>query len=765
MKKIISFILVFAFLFACASHSVLALGSDNEIGSQRSNIDKRLEGAFLSDTFTTEGMDIQNLTGDFLSLSVKGSEPTVSFECSLEQGEVKSNKIMIVLENQTKCKSLDIKMKYKLGAEERWATEKLDIETTAGKKNYYLDYDYAAYMTEIKITFSGISQGNIKLYSLLRKYGYKDTSDYIYEENSRVQAVFDSESYNVSVSGTIGHSTVAKYSGAQIELHRIGIDNDASVVLSDQSGLIDTKPISIQFNFSVKVNSLSEVYSQYVLVISSADGERELLTTPIVPGSGKKSDTQREKNDVFKGIASSITVDAIGVNPSLAVVDVQVDLLKNKSGNGDYFLVDRTPYYFDREYISRLDKQIKAYTDTNCKVYLTFQFQIVDNSGIGENFWKDLYACSLYLLQRYNGGEYGDISGIIVGDRVDRFDASSNASINAHLKFYSMYLYIVSEAVCSQKNDVRIFVPVSDVAYSKTEDANGYESEQFLRSLSWIMESMYSTSCEFSVALCGERVPEVFLERAENESYVYYTAERIKDFERMLTAISEEGSVVSRDYIFIWSPSEDLSGGMISATYVYNYLKLLFGSYAESFIVSFDRAERLSDLKHVIKYIDTPNFSSATEHALEVIGIGSWKDLIINFDPSKIDDFRLLERGAEDVSGVNILGSYDIWKFSEQNGAAGWYSLNGSSSLSINLSSEFGRCLVAKLLPHNEVMGEYSSIMYAFDEPKEVSFADYIVYSLGIGSESETNAIFELKFVIGSEKEIIEATKIVKKPF
>ena len=763
MKKTLSFILICILLFLCVPQSVLAADvADNNIYF----IDDAFESMFLSDSFRYDGMEIQNVSNNYLQLSVNDSDSYISFDTFPEIDGLLSNKIRIVLNNQSECKLLNLEIKYEINGIEHVSEEEIEIETRSGEKTYYLDFEYASSITEVKVSFSRVSTGNIMLYSLLREYVYEDENDYIYKENTRVDATFDADTYTVSVVGTIGHGTVTKYSGAQIELHRLNIEDDVSSVLTDASSCIDSKPISIQFYFSVKANSISEVYSQYVLVVKSHTGEKELLTTPIVAGNEEKKASYIEHNDIFKGVSSELTVDVIDVNPSLVIVDVFLDRLENPNGSGHYFSMDQSSYYFDREYMNELDKKIKAYTDTSCELYLRFR---LDSTGendlyktVSSDFWKDIYVYSYYLAQRYNGGEYGGFSGIIVGQEADRFPVSTNSDVQDYLKFYSMFLYIVSESVRGVDRDVRIFVPISDVAYSKTTDTSGYESELFLLSLSEIMSRLYSDPCSFSVALCSGQTPLGVSDQDTDSDTVYYTSEKIKDFERMLTCVAGESSLVSRDYIFVWSPPTDLSGSMLTASYAYNYLKLFFGSYAESFVVDFDRSDKLSDLKHVIKYIDTSSFSDAVGPALDIIGAESWQELIINFNKNSIEKVKLSETTPVDISATNFRGSYDIWKFSELNGIGGWYSLNGCNSVSINVSSDFGRCLVAKIQPHNKISGEYSSIMYAFEEPKDISFADYITYSLGIACENDANAVFEFKFVIGSENEIIEATQVVK---
>ena len=736
-------------------------------------IDDSFEGLFLSESLIYSGMKVQNIDNEYLQLSISKTDSSVAFECESERGGIFSNKIRLVIDAPSSCSVLNVELEYVQNGEKKTVYEELETERRSGKRIYYIDFEYASLMTKISISFPRMTTGKVKLYSLSREYVYEDETEYVYnKENANVSVSFDSSAYTVSVSGTIGHKTVTKYSGGQIELHRLNVEKDVSSIFNDPSSLIDSKPISIQFNFDVKVSDLTEAYSQYVVVISSVDEEKVILTSPCVPSNDEKKMTQASAEDDFKGVSSEVTVDAIDVNPSLVVFDVFLDRLENINGNGYYFSVDNKYYYFDREYINELDNKIKAYTDTNCKIYLRFVFDsTADYNNATSELFEKVYAYSYYLAQRYNGGDYGAFEGIIAGENVDRFSVYVNSDIEAYLKFYSMYLYIISESAHLVNPEMRIFVPISDIADTMGYDTDGYASESFLMSLSKMMEGLYSAPPALSVMLCGERTPlknttkypeDEVMPIDDYASYRYYTTEKISDFEMMLTFVSNRSEVLKGDYAYLWSPKAELSGSMLTAAYAYNYLKLYFESSAESFVVSLNSATKISDLKHVIKYIDTPRFSDAVEASLEMIGAESWIDLIPKFDKTLVEKFRLSEITPIDLSGVNVKGSYDIWKFSELNGIGGWYSLNGCSSMSIKISSDFGRCLVAKIQPYNEISGQYSSIICSFGEEKDISFADYITYTLGIACESDATEVFEVKFVIGSQDEIIESTQILK---
>ena len=567
------------------------------------------------------------------------------------------------------------------------------------------------------------------------------------------------ESYTVSIAGSIGHGTVTKYSGSQIELHRLSVDKDASSVLTDTASLIDSRPISIQFGFDVKVADLGEAYSQYVLVISASDGARVLLAPPSVPSALEQGAHTPEDKDVFKGVHSDISADVVDANPTLAVLDVELDRLENPNKIGYYFSVDGSYYYFDREYISELDNRIRAYTDTNCEVYLRFSF-----GGYAPyvEFIPKLYAYSAYLASRYNGGDNGDFLGIIVGEVADRFSAKSDSDIDSYVKLYSAYLHTVSEATRAVKPLAKIFIPISDTFGTTVDAPDFYAGEQFLVSVCGIFDKLYKSRADISVMLCGDHTPFHVSAAREVTHSGRYVTERIGDFEALLSYIKAENPSFSGYYAYFWTPEENLSGSALSAAYTYNYLQLLFGSSAESFIVSPGDPDKLYDLRHVIKNVDTSKFFDASYPSLDIIGASSWSELIPGFDQSKIEKFRLSERSPIELSSVNVKGSYDIWRFAELNTIGAWYSFNGCNSISINVSSDYGRSLVAKIKPYSEMQGQYSGVMYSYDAPKDVSFADYMTYTLGISCESGATEVFEVKLVIGSESERIESSQIIK---
>lgn len=745
MKRLISAALIFVFLFLCLPLSAFAEGEDTaDVGIYE--IYGALADKLPSDTVYYKGVSIENVGEEYLSLGIKESGAYISFECDFEKSGVLSNTIRMLIDNPTSNGVLKIEIEYIENGEKRIAHEELEIYSNKSSKIYYLDFENAYSMTKITISFPRISTADMKIYSITREYVYEDASEYIYEENNNVKAKYNSDTKTVIIEGNIGHTTVSKYGGAQLELHRLNVDSDSDFALRSASAPIATAPISMQFHFDVKVGSVSEIYSQYVVVVCDAEGEKHLLTTPCIPSDIAIVQQELKGNSSFKGIGSNVVIDVIDANPSLVVCDIRLDKLESKGANGYYALVNDKGYYFDREYVNTLDEQIKAYSDTNCNVYIRISLgELAQESQ--NDLWDKAYAFVRYITNRYNGTDHGSFDGIIVeGTPADEFSPDSRRSVNEYVRFYSIYINVIDQAARLSSPDVKIFLPISDSSNA------GYRSESLLLSMSSVMDKIYSSVPSLSIALCGNN-------GAHGDEY---GPDNIKSFELMLGCVAEKSELINGRYTYLWSVPDSLSGSALTAAYAYNYIRLFFESSAESFVVLFDEGNDLLDLKHIIKYIDTPRFDEVSSAALQMIGADSWSDIAPSFDKSKLEKIKLFERDPIDLAAVNVKGSYDLWKFAEENGVGGWYAINGANSVSLNVSTQFGRCLVAKMYPHDEIEGECSGIIYSYEEPKDATFVDYITYTFGISCESTAIESFEVKLIVGSSKEIIETTKIVK---
>lgn len=768
MKRASCFVLIFILLFLSSPINVFALpdGEEHTYG-----IDSGYAGLFLSDSAIYSGMEIADVRGEYLQLSVSRAGAYIRFECDAERNGILSNAIRLVIDTPSNCGILNVEIEYLDGGETRTAFEELQTGNRSGKKIYYIDFEYASDIRSVTVSSQRILSDHIKLYSLTREYVYRDNTDYVYSGGSNVRVELDPSLEGVLVSGTIGHGTVTKYSGSQLELYRLNVGENVSEALRAGVGIVDSKPISIQFKFDVRTSDISELYSCYMVAICTPDGERIPLESPSMPSNTNKKPATSSDEDTLKGLHSEFTADAIEVNPSLAVIDVDLSKLENPKNNGYYFVSGNKYYYFDREYVSGLDNKLKAYTDIGCKVYLRFFSDM--RSAIYErekDYFSDLYAYSSYLAQRYNGGDHGAFCGIIVGNKLDGFAPKTNSEVNSCLAFYAAYLHIISEAVHIEAPSVKIFASVSDVESIVGYEKNHYSCEQLLLSLGEVMNDICSSPPEISVMLCGDHIPlginesvgegaEAF---ADKNLYRYYNTEKISDFELMIGSVNKKNNFLCKEYSYFWTPEQGLSGSVLTAAYAYNYFKLAFESSAQDFIASLDSERVLYDLKHVLKYINTSKFSNAVAPSLEILGARTWNELIPSFRSNEVEQMRLYEMSPVDIASLNIKGSRDMWRFSELNSTGSWYSLNGCSSMSINVSSEFGRSLVVKMKPYNEIQGQYSGILYAFGGGKNISFFDYITYTLGIGCESTTAEVFEIKLLIGSEKEKVEVTQIVK---
>lgn len=763
MKRIIICLLLVALLLPCIPVFSLDNSYADENPSYTSSV-KEYYSPF--DIMDTDGVNTV-FCGDHYSLNIQKASSSITFLGSGETDEY-SNTLKLAIENLSDCRSIDLKIYYTDGGVKKTLTKRLEIDPRSSKKSYFLDFDYIQDIEKITILFRGVKSGTVNLYSFSDIYIYRERYDVL--SGTNIKCYFDYDDHTVHFVGSIGHTTFNNYRNATIEIYRTEVGED--VTKKDTYEPIEKSSMRIEFDFPIKVNDLSEAYSQYSLVINDGENGKKFLCRPVIPRMTYDA-VERNSEGGFKGISSGVTVDVIDANPSTVNINIDIAQLESKDGSGYYFDIDGKHYYFNREYFLSLDSKVESYFRSNCSIYFKFELpnegDAFKYSSEDPMYKRDLFAYTYYLIQRYNSK--GNIIGIIVGDRSDRFKCNTPNEVASYINAYSNCVLVISEAVKYVGADLKIIVPVSDIVLEKNFDGYGYDSEGFLYTLSDKFENGFSDPINFYVQLNSDFLPAIFSEADEkcvlNDpiSKDRYAAKNIEDFEAVLSGICGEYSCISDEYCFLWTVP-DMSGSLLSASYIYNFLKLYFDSGAKNFTVSFytDNANEntavFSDLKYIIKYIDTKKNADITDIMLSAFGIDSIDLLIADFDKDNMPDSGLSEVDFEGSQGY-VKGKYYFWNFSEDRTSDMWSSINGCRLLTVE-SCDFGRCLTAKMKKYSPLSGEYASMIYSFEKSVDLSYADFLTYSLGIDCETDPDAVFEVVLIYGFDDGVAEAKKTVQ---
>lgn len=299
----------------------------------------------------------------------------------------------------------------------------------------------------------------------------------------------------IIVSGNIKHSVLVSNREASIAVYKLLPWENEEQVISETEPLKETG-MSISFDFELPCLTIADKTSLYAVALIGSDGTSTCISSPKYPDA-----VTADTSDIgFKGVKTDNIAATLASHAGSAIVDVYLDKLDNGNKSGHIFNADGDIYYFDRDFIKDLDKQILSYTAMGCEVLLRFLISpgitdipfcsdgriwstnkcvVVDNLSA----LNAIYGYTYYLMSRYDGGEYGSVSGIILGRGVDMPILYNYASLVSedYETVYARSLALIGLAATDAAGDgnISLVVPVGD---SLTE-RGGIYAERFLSSV------------------------------------------------------------------------------------------------------------------------------------------------------------------------------------------------------------------------------------------------------------------------------------------
>ena len=296
----------------------------------------------------------------------------------------------------------------------------------------------------------------------------------------------------IYVSGSIKHSVLVSNRESKIAIYKLLPWEDVDEVIATTDPLKQTS-MSISFDFELPCTTISDRTSLYAVALIDPHDNVSCISSPKYPDA-LTTDTS---GIGFKGVKTNNTAAALASHAGSAIVDVYLDKLDNGNKSGHIFNADGDIFYFDREFILQLDKQILSYTAMGCEVLLRF---LISPTQTNVPFCSDgriwstnkcvvvndssalnaIYAYTYFLMSRYDGQEYGKVSGIILGRGADMPILYNYASLVSedYDTVYARSLALIGLAAVDAAGDdeICLIVPVGD---SLTEKGDIY-AERFL---------------------------------------------------------------------------------------------------------------------------------------------------------------------------------------------------------------------------------------------------------------------------------------------
>ena len=289
----------------------------------------------------------------------------------------------------------------------------------------------------------------------------------------------------IIVSGSIKHSVLVANRESSIGVYKMLPWENIDDILSSTAPIKQTS-MSISFDFELPCTTIADRTSLYAVALIDSEGRASCITAPKYPDA-RTADTSKIG---FKGVKTDSTAEALASHAGSVIVDVYLDKLDNGNKSGHIFNADGDIFYFDRELVKALDKQMLSYTAMGCEVILRFLISpgmtnlpfcfdsriwstnkcVVVNDSSALNA---IYAYTYFLMSRYDGGEYGQVSGIILGRGADMPILYNYASLVSEdydtVYARSLALIGLAAVAASGDNNISLIVPIGDALTEKGE--------------------------------------------------------------------------------------------------------------------------------------------------------------------------------------------------------------------------------------------------------------------------------------------------------
>ena len=292
----------------------------------------------------------------------------------------------------------------------------------------------------------------------------------------------------VNLRGTLPPDFVADHMNGVIAVYCVPVYGEISQYLSEIKPCAEID-MTTRFDIKLPPESLPAGYRAMRFAAAVRYGE-ELI--PIGrPLMASFSDDVGARLPAVSGSAKGLICDdLVGSGAALTVIDVNVNRLFGTASSGRLYSFGSAIYYFDNDYIAKLDEKIKSSSLSGVSCYLRLFGSSMMSADSSEEF-SGLYAAVDFLTSRYSTQEYGFVSGIVAGQGIttDRYDASASSEQFALSE--ARMLSVIYAVGRGNIAGFRVMVPMgSDLAGGR--QVCGLDAAGMLRSLSVLMDEFGS---------------------------------------------------------------------------------------------------------------------------------------------------------------------------------------------------------------------------------------------------------------------------------
>ena len=715
LKKIVfvfAFAAFFASLFICASAETMYADVKGD--------------SFLCESFFSQNALVSTDENGYLKMSFSRTSPVLSADIPVYTREAGDNAICLSLVNNSACNSMVITYYYLNEYGKIQSTsEKLLLKPRGIRSDYFVYIGNIERVIHMSIAFSGVISGSVTVMAMDICSVYQDQRDVCGTVDS---CVYDHTERSIKISGTIKYEVVSSHRNARLVLYAVDMETTAFSYGSVPHASV---PMSSRFEFLLSEVSLEQRMKAYIIAVVGEGGELLYSFVPRVPSSSVATE---EQDGFWKGIHTDLGVLAAKSNAKLAVIDVDFQkLISPNIGEGYLYASNGKYFYFNRQYISVLDGEIKKSYENGMRVILRLVSSGISELGLSEIIAVSpedricLYAYTEFLCTRYRDSSRGVISGLIFGNCADDISLKE-LSFERYTRLYADSLFAVYEAAVSVEKNLGVIIPVSDFLDSGIRGSFRTSPRLFFASLGKILSERYVGGMNVGVMVESSALS------GEGSLTQQLGFENIAEFSKYLKWLHDEHSMFFEHYLYYWNPKNTTSYDFLKASLIHGYCALASESEARGFVFSTDVLSDVSmeaDLMRLFRFVDTSLGEADSGEALATLKLQGWQDVIEGYVKENVQTVKYREVADAAVEPFRYLGDCYLWDFSGLGNNYGWSAGDGCTSVVMEKNEQTNRALASKMVPIFQNNYE-SELIYRFDDSVSFAAVDTVSFLLRV---------------------------------
>lgn len=622
---------------------------------------------------------------------------------------------------------------------------------------------------------------DVDIYNVIEKNDY----DSLGSGAVTLDCKYSEDGKKIKIDGNVNYNVLVSYGKYTLGILRIKPNQSISDAINTKTPDIAAQMnLAAKFSFSIDIEKTVDRFSKYAVVILSPEGKIVLASEPTY--IGVVSEYKNSDPNNFKGILADNMYE-VSVSGDMgfgsAIIPVHYDRLINTSMNGYMYPHEDTNLFFDKTYIDELDAKIKTYSIIGARVYLQLLMpKSNDTDGYempdvyNEKIISLLYTQIRFLSSRYNGYVDGQIGGIIVGKQIDKigYNSSDITSVDAYAEKYAFYLSVVANTARYENPDIDIIVPFSDLdCYGRTAETptGDHLPTTLIEKISSVLDRDCRDGFDFNIMIesDGKFIETVASEDGGEKKYAISYEDQ--DNKLGVTELSRLDAFLSKTkkdyrsspdkYIFLWNIPKDIQGNILECSYAYNYYLLAKNSSVSSFVISFsdNNFANIDGIKETVRVIDTKEGVAYCASLLSFFGVGSWNDLIANYNPEKYL-IRVEYKPEEiDMTGGSK-GSFSYFDFSTGD-LSDWH--GGAYNKSVKADYGDGGQRILRQLVGRASGSSHSDLFCIYEYGENFIYTPSLDLKMKItDGEISSGAIYEITVTMGNANNSVSRSMTVR---